>query len=90
MMNCLLKSYGLPPNMWGESIVFACYIRNRIPHKKTRKTPFELWFKRTPNLKYLKVWGSLAKVGLLETKKRKIGPKSTNCVFIGYVEHILA
>lgn len=39
------------------------------------------------SLKYLKVWGCLGKVMLLGTKKRKIGCKTSNCIFIGYVEH---
>ena len=43
MMNALLLSSGLPQNLWGEAILSANYIPNRIPHKKTNKTPYELW-----------------------------------------------
>ena len=39
------------------------------------------------NIAYLKVWGCLAKVLLLEPKKRKIGPKTFDVMFIGYVEN---
>ena len=55
MMNALLLSSGLPQNSWGEAILSANYILNRIPHKKTNKSPYELWKGRRPSYKYLKV-----------------------------------
>ena len=42
MMNAILISSGLPSNMWGEAILSACDVLNRVPHKKIRKTPYEL------------------------------------------------
>jgi len=63
---------------------------HRIPHRKTSKTPYELWKGYQPNLKYLRVWGCLAKVMLLDPKKRKIGSKTSNCLFLGYAEHSAA
>ena len=62
MMNALLLSSGLPQILWGEAILSANYILSRIPHKKTNKSPYELWKGRRPSYKYLKVWGCLAKV----------------------------
>ena len=87
VMNALLLSYGLPQNMWGEAILSANYILNRIPHKKTNKSPYELWKGRRPSYKYLKVWGFLAKVEVPIPKKVKIGPKTADCVFIGYAHN---
>lgn len=87
MMNSMLISSGAPNNLWGDAILFACHIQNRVPFKKTGKTPYELWKSRTPNLSYLKVWGCLAKVMLLDPKKRKIGSKTADCMLIGYVEN---
>ena len=55
MMNSMLISLGLPSNMWGEAILFACHVLNKIPHKKIRKTPYELWEGRIPKLGYFKV-----------------------------------
>ncbi|KAL0413818.1 UNVERIFIED_CONTAM: Retrovirus-related Pol polyprotein from transposon TNT 1-94 [Sesamum radiatum] len=43
MMNAMLLSSGLPENMWGEAVLSACYVLNRVPHKKLDKTPHELW-----------------------------------------------
>ena len=62
----------------------TCFIQNRVPFKKTSKTPYELWKGYAPDLKYLKVWGCLVKVLLPEPKKRKISPKTFVCMFIGY------
>ena len=43
-----------------------------------------------PNLKYLKVWGCLAKVMLPDHKKRKIRSKTYDCMFIGYASNSAA
>ena len=72
MMNSLLGSASAPNNLWGEAILSACHLQNRISYTKTGKTPYELWKGHAPNLKYLKVWGYLAKVMLPDFKKRKI------------------
>ena len=58
----MLVSSGAPLNLWGETIISACHIQNRIPYKKTGKTPYELWKGYAPNITYLKVCGCLAKV----------------------------
>ena len=41
-------------------------------------------------MKYLRVWGCLAKVMLPDPKKRKIGSKTSDCIFLGYAEHSVA
>ena len=38
MMNVMLVSFAAPNNLWGEALLSACFIQNRIPHKKTQKT----------------------------------------------------
>ena len=57
--------------MWSEVTFPTCYLQNRIPYKKTGKTPYESWKGHAPNLKYLKVWGCLARVMLPDPKKRE-------------------
>lgn len=87
MMNAMLISSGLPQNMWGEAILSANYILNRIPKKMEEKTPYELWKHKAFSYKYLKVWGCLAKVMAPLPKRMKIGPKTVDCIFIGYTEN---
>ena len=83
-MNALMINSGSPRNLWGEAILTANKILNRVPHRKTQSIPYELWKGRKPNLKYFKVWGCLAKVEVPLPKRVKIGPKTIDCVFIGY------
>ena len=96
-MNSLLVSASAPNNLWGGAILSACHLQNRISYKKTGKTPYESWKGHAPNLKYLKVWGCFTKVMLPDPKKRKIGSKTSDCMFIptivddiknSYDEHI--
>lgn len=34
MINAMLISSGLPKNLWGEALLTACFIQNRIISKK--------------------------------------------------------
>jgi len=55
MMNVMLISSNAPDNLWGESLLTVCFLKNRIPLKKTGKIPYELWKCYQRNLKYLRV-----------------------------------
>lgn len=87
MMNSMLVSSGLTDNMWGEAVLSAGYILNRVPHKKLDKTSYELWNSLAPNLKNLIIWGCLAKVGLPPPKRTNIGPKTYDAVFVRYTQN---
>jgi len=80
MVNVLLVSSSAPNHLWGEAFSTACFLQNRISHKKTSLSPYELWKEYKPNLKYLRVWECLAKVMLPNPKKRKIGSKIVDCL----------
>ena len=43
-----------------------------------------------PSYKYLRVWGCLAKVAVPPPKKVRIGPKTIDCIFIGYAHNSAA
>ena len=87
MMNALLLSSGLPQNLWGEVVLTATQILNRVPYSKTQIIRYEKWKGRKPNLNYFKVWGCLAKVRVPKPKQVKIGPKTIDCSFIGYANN---
>jgi hypothetical protein len=65
----------------------ACHVLNRVPTKNKEITPFKEWEKKRLNLSYLCTWGCLAKVNVPINKKRKLGPKTVDCVFLGYAIH---
>ncbi|GJV23603.1 retrovirus-related pol polyprotein from transposon TNT 1-94 [Tanacetum coccineum] len=87
MVNAMLISSGLSQDMWGEAILMATYLLNKIPRKEKEETPYEPWMGRKPSYQYLRVWGCLAKVTVPTPKAQKIGPKSVDCIFIGYAKN---
>ena len=84
MMNAMLISSDLPQNLWGEAILSANYILNKLPKKKINKTSYQLWKVSIPSYKFLKVWGCLAKMVVPIPKRIKMGPKTVDCVFIDF------
>ena len=71
-MNALLINAGATQNLWGEAVLTANRLLNKLPHKKLEKTPFEAWKGYSPSYQYLRVWGCLAKVGVPSPKMVKI------------------
>ena len=83
MINAMLLHSELPLNLWGEALLAACHILNRIPLKKNKISPYELWKGRKPNIGYFKVWGCLAYYKNTDPKRTKLGPKGIRCAFVG-------
>jgi hypothetical protein len=69
------------------ALLTSCHVLNRVPMKNKEKTPYEEWIGRKPSLSYLHTWGCLDKVNVLINKKRKLGHKIVDCVFLGYARH---
>jgi transposase InsO family protein len=80
LVNAMLDTAGLSNEWWGEAILTACHVLNRVPTKNKEVTPFEEWEKRRLNLSYLRTWGCLEKVNVPINKKRKLGPKTVDCL----------
>src|SRR6187551_1925725 len=87
LVNAMLDTAGLSKEWWGEAILTACHVLNCVPMKNKEITPFEEWERKKLTLSYLRTWGCLAKVSVPITKKRKLGPKTVDCVFLGYAFH---
>ena len=87
LVNALLESAGMPKMWWGEAILTVNFVLNRVITKRSDITPYEAWRGRKPNVNFLRTWGCLAKVNIPEPKKRKLGPKTVDCIFIGYAQN---
>ncbi|GJX16904.1 zinc finger, CCHC-type containing protein [Tanacetum coccineum] len=87
MVNSMLSYSGLSEGFWGEAMLTVCYLSNRVHNKRNKTTPYELWYKKRPNLSYLRVWGCRAVVGLPDPKRKTLGEKGIDCIFDGYAEH---
>nr|GEV98165.1 zinc finger, CCHC-type [Tanacetum cinerariifolium] len=83
----MLSYSGLSEGFWGEAMLTACYLLNRVPNKRNKTTPYELWYKKRPNLAFLRVWGCRAVVRLSDPKRKALGEKGIDCIFVGYAKH---
>jgi hypothetical protein len=87
LVNAMLDTAGLSKKWWGEAILTACHVLNYVPTKNKEITPFKEWEKKRLTLSYLRTWGYLAKMSVPITKKCKLGPKTVDCIFLGYAIH---
>ena len=76
--------------MVGEALLTTSHVLNRVPNRNKDHTPYEIWIGRKPSLSYLRTWRCLAKVNVPINKKRKLGPKTVDCVFLEYAQRSIA
>lgn len=69
---------------WGEAAVTAVYLQNRLSTKERDATPYELHFKKKPNVGHLKEFGCRAFVHVPKQKRNKLDDKAIECIFVGY------
>ncbi|WVZ50235.1 hypothetical protein U9M48_001509, partial [Paspalum notatum var. saurae] len=90
LVNSMLHTAGLSKTWWGEAILNSCHVLNRVPNRNKDKAPYEEWIGRKPSLSCLCIWGCLTKVNVSINKKRKLGTKTVDCVFLGYAHQSIA
>ena len=82
----LLNDTFLPKYFWAEAVNTACYIMNRaLIRPILKKTPYELYNGRKPNISHLHVFG--CKCFVLNNGKDNLGKfdaKSDEGIFLGY------
>jgi hypothetical protein len=83
----MLDCSALSKPWWGEAILIACFVLNRVPSSKGEITPYKGWKGRKTALGFMCAWGCLAKVNVPTCKKHKLGPKTMDCIFLGYAQH---
>ncbi|GJW45260.1 retrotransposon protein, putative, ty1-copia subclass [Tanacetum coccineum] len=54
MVRSMMNLTTLPLSFWDYGLEFAARILNMVPTNKVDKTSYELWFRKVPNLSYLK------------------------------------
>ena len=59
MARAMLYNKVMARNLWGEAVNTTCHTVNRVYFRpRTKKTPYELWKGRKPNVKYFRIFGS--------------------------------
>ena len=87
MVRSMMAQANLPISFWGDALLSATYILNRVPSKSVSTTPYELWNSRKPLLDHLRPWGSAGYVHNPTHRYGKLGPRATKMIFIRYPEH---
>jgi len=90
LMNAMLGTSSMAKAWWGEAVLTVCHVLIRVSTKNSEVTPYEGWKGRKPSLYYLRTWGCLAMVSIPVNKKCKLGPKTIDCIFLGYAHHSTA
>ena len=80
----MLIDSGLSKKFWAEAANTACFLINKVPCRKESRSPDEIWSGGSPNLKFLRIFGSPALVHIPKEKRRKLDPKSVECIMVGY------
>lgn len=76
---------GLPMSFWGECVLTAAHIINRLPTPVLdNKTPYEILYNEPTPYEHLRVFGCLAFASNPLHTAYKFAPRSVPSVFIGY------
>ena len=54
MVRSMMARANLPISYWGDALLTAAYILNRVPSKSVSSTPYELWTGKKPDLNNLR------------------------------------
>ncbi|CAM8949458.1 unnamed protein product [Rhodiola kirilowii] len=85
MARALMIQSGLPKSFWGDSVLTATYIINRLPTPILKgKTPWEILFHAVPPINHMKVFGCLCYVTVPAHHRDKFDHRALQCVFLGY------
>ena len=57
MVNSMLSYANLSDGFWEEAMLTTCHILNEFHQEPIKETLYQLWFKKKPNISYLKVSG---------------------------------
>jgi transposase InsO family protein len=86
-ITAMLNDSGLPKNFWEYCLGAFVHTWNRCPSSALdNKTPYEIWFKKKPDIGHIRVWGCIAYVHVQKEKRSSLGSHMEKCIFIGYPE----
>ncbi|KAF5812650.1 putative RNA-directed DNA polymerase [Helianthus annuus] len=79
----------LPKRFWGECVLTAAYIINRLPSKTIGdKTPYEKLYNQRAEYDHMRVFGCLVYFWSIDTKGDKFEERGKPGIFLGYPKGI--
>lgn len=84
--SAMLWTACLPIGFWAPAVLMATYLKNRSPTRALDVTPYEAYYKKKPNVGFIRVFGCKAKVAIPQELRSKTDwdAKSADCILIGY------
>ena len=79
----------LPPRFWGEAVIVAAYVHNRLPSSanENNRSPYGIRYGRRPDLRHLRPFGITAYVRI-KKHVTKVQPRALKGILIGYGESV--
>ena len=85
MARAMLYNKDMARNLWGKAVNISCHTVNRVYFRpSTKKTPYELWKGRKPNVKYFRIFGSTCFILKDRENVGKFDSRSDEGIFLGY------
>uniref|UniRef100_A0AAG5DV13 Retrovirus-related Pol polyprotein from transposon TNT 1-94 n=1 Tax=Anopheles atroparvus TaxID=41427 RepID=A0AAG5DV13_ANOAO len=86
MVRCMLSQAKLDHRYWGEAIITANYLQNRLPSRVIKSTPYERWNGKKPDIKHIRPFGIDVYCYIPSQKRGKLDPKAYKLKLMGYSE----
>lgn len=88
-MDCahsMLHAAELEKHFWAEALSTAVHIRNLVLSRSlpSTETPFRRWMGKSPNLSYLRIFGTKCFYVIPKSKRKKLDSRSRPGIFLGY------
>jgi hypothetical protein len=85
MARTMLGDFKTPERFWSEAVNIACHAINRLYlHRLLKKTSYELFTGKKPNVSYFRVFGSKCYILVKKGRHSKFAPKSVEGFLLGY------
>jgi len=86
LVRTMLHHKDLPKEFWAEAFNTATYVRNRVTTRglSSKTTPYEVLFKRKPNLSHLRVFGCRCWYTVPRANVDKLDKRAREAIMIGY------
>ena len=89
-ITAMLNESGLSKRYWPECLAALVHVLNRCPTAiLSNVTPYEVLYKKKPDVSHLRVWGCVAYVHVQRDKRSgSLGSHMDKCIFLGYPDGV--